>query len=1554
MKLFQKMHALKQLIQKNKNMRKHVLSVAACFLFCTNLVAQTTLISPTGNGGFETGGTFALNGWTVVNGTQTNKWQVSTGATAGFTGVNCAYISNSAAAPFAHAFTNGTASTVHFYRDVVIPAGQGAINLSFNWISRPNAAANDRLRVFLVPTTTTPVAGTALTATPIAGPLNNQTSWTSFTISLPCSYSGATWRLVFSWENDAAGGNNPPGGIDNISLTCSPGCAGALGTGVTSVASLPYASGAGTTCGAVDDITATNAIICGANWYYGGEDRVWTFTPTASGQVTIAVTSAGSYTGLTVYDGCPLLVNPCGASGSCIGFAQSFSGSQTVTACVTAGVTYYVVLDSWPTPTCNAYSNLTISAPVPPGSCPLGTGQVNVASLPYNSTGRTTCGKVDDFTTSNTVTCGSTSYFGGEDEVFVFTPTASGQITINMVSAASYTGMTLYNGCPSSTSCSGTPGTCVAFAQDFNGSKSMCVNVTAGTTYYLITDSWPSPTCYAYDISITAPSGGLPAGTTCANAPVIALPYNAVGHTTACYGNDYTTGTLNLCASGYVTGEDRVYAVTVASAQCIGITLANASTWSIGLHVYSGCPGAAGTTCLFTDGGYYPMTATVVLPAAGTYYIVIDTWASPTNATYDLSVASYGTGPANDLPCNATALTLGATVNGDNNCSGGAGEPATPTCWWAGSLNTVWYSVVCPASGQLKISTALGTIANTQIQVYSGTCGSLTPVLNGCNDNANACSGAVYYSSVSLSGLTPGATYWVQVDGYGNDIGTFTITATDGALPTSGNNQDCSGGIQVCSTVINQPTSFFGCGNIDDIPSSGSFGNPSTNVNGTNDGCMHSDELHSSWYIINISSNGNLAFTIMQTSGYYDWNLYPLTTNTCTDIANNLVAPVRCNWNCNSVPGTGMQTAGNIPVGSSACNFEAPLAVTAGQTYALCVSNFSGSTGGYSLNFSNSTAGIAAPTSVTWTGSTSTAWATTSNWGGCNPPSCTISALIVSSANQPVISVNTTVRDLTINPGATLTINPGITLTICGNLTNNGTLIASPTSTILFNNAAVVHNITGALTGTNGVGNLTITKTGGSVVLNDNIDIKGNFTTSNATSILNTAGRYIRVAGNFVNATGNTTFSNVGATGTLEFNGTAAQTYNQGSTNLDLNNVLMNHTGAGVTLLTNMRIKATTGTLTLTLGKIVTNAFEVYVFNTAPACVSIGNNTSYVEGFLRRATLAAGNYEFPVGEAVKGYERATVNFTAGNTANNLRANFVQYGATPAALGVTDCTIPYNLPALNCGKWIINAYDAALTQITGTGSYNMTLWPRVGSYTNGTAGEWTVMKDPLQTGAWALNGTCNLASTINQVMRTAMSGFSAFGVAQSTTVLPVELLSFTGERQNKIHVLNWETAGEVNNDYFALERSIDGVTFVEINRQDGALNSSTLRTYTFTDVNPAMGMNYYRLRQVNINGTYSFSNIVALEQMATTIMVSNIHPNPTDENMFLDITTSEETDIWIEVYDMYGKLVIAKKVHNETGMQTYTIETERLSQGVYNLRVTGTDKKNMFIHRIVRN
>ncbi|MBK7856155.1 MAG: hypothetical protein IPJ79_15850 [Bacteroidetes bacterium] len=409
----------------------------------------------------------------------------------------------------------------------------------------------------------------------------------------------------------------------SAALTCPSG----LGSGVTNVSSLPYSSGAGTTCGAGNDITASNSLVCGSTSYYGGEDRVWIFNPAISGTVTITLTSSGTWTGLMLYRGCPIN----GQGGVCVDFAQSSTGNKTLSVCLQGGVAYYLIMDSYPSPTCNPYSDLTISAPVAAGGCSVGTGLTNIA-LPYTSTGRTTCGKINDQTASNTITCGSTLYTTAEDEVFSFVPSISGTITVSLTSASSWVGITLFDGCPMTSSCSGTPGVCVAFEQSSAGSQSMCVNVVAGKTYYLVVDQFASPTCIpSYNINITAPSG-VAAGTTCANPYIIAsLPISLNNETTACMGNDYNNATAGSCGTFYESGEDKVYRFTATGAQCIAINITQASTNYIGYTVYNGCPGAGGV-CVGSNGGANAgaLAGSVVLPGAGTYYIIIDTWAPQT------------------------------------------------------------------------------------------------------------------------------------------------------------------------------------------------------------------------------------------------------------------------------------------------------------------------------------------------------------------------------------------------------------------------------------------------------------------------------------------------------------------------------------------------------------------------------------------------------------------------------------------------------------------------------------------------------------------------------------------------------------------------------------------------------------------------------------------------------------------------------------------------------------------------------------------------------------
>jgi hypothetical protein len=1182
----------------------------------------------------------------------------------------------------------------------------------------------------------------------------------------------------------------------------------------------------------------------------------------------------------------------------------------------------------------------------------LGIGVTNIAALPYSATGQTTCGMVNNQTSSNTTVCGSSNYYTGEDVVYVFTPTTTGNITITLTSSGSYTGLMLYDGCPSSAVCSG-GGACVANAQSSTGNKTLCANVNAGTTYYLIIDSYAAPSCNPFDISISAPTPS-PAGSICSTAPVISLPYSATGQTTTCFGNDYTNASIGSCGSFYESGEDRVYALTVAGSTCIGVTLSNASTTSIGFQVYNGCPGNVGTTCVGNFGGANPLSGTVVLPAAGTYYIVVDTWASPTSANYDIAVASLGAGPINDLPCSATVLPLNVNLSGDNNCSSNASEPAAPVCWTNGTINTVWYSVVCPASGQLRIRTTLGTLSNTQIALYSGTCGSLTYVA--CNDNAPSCGTSSYNNSEILAtGLTAGSTYFIVVDGVGNLSGTFDIMAVDGSIGfAAAAGQDCSSPNPVCaSTITVGNPGYQAYGNICDFTGAGT--------------CLTSGERGSAWYNIPISANGNLAFDIVpndwpgapSTAGTdYDfaiWKIVGAGSTTCAAIASvGGSTPVRCNYSGLGVTGCFSNVVNTAPGAYPGFNFayETQIPVLAGEVYLLVVSNFSNSTSGFTMNFGASPINYASVGStVTWTGGNNTSWLLAANWGGCLPPACGISAVVLpASANQPVLNAgNFYVNNLTINPGGVLTLNAGAILHICGDFVNNGSLVCSPTSTIVFDNAAVVQNMSGAFVGADKVGHLTVTKTGGSVILNNNVDVGGNLTTSNGTSVLNVSGRYIRVAGNFANNNGAATMTNV-AGSTFEFNGTGAQTYNQGASTLNLNHVLMNKT-AGTNLTTNTNMVIATGTLTLTSGRILTGANEVQTTNTSPASCTAGNNNSYIIGNLRRSLNgAAAAYEFPMGHTTMGYERATITFTTPTTIPNLLGTFTSWGVVPFGPAASECTTnTYNvLNVENHGCWIITA-SANPT----SGNYDMTCYNQ--GYTNaaGAAG-WTITKAPSALGPWGLSGTCVGTSTAAVTSRTGMNGFSAFAIGQSVLPLPIELLYFRGEATADYNHLYWSTASEINNDHFEVQRSSNGGDWNTIAEIQGNGTSSETHNYVFDDYFAEQGSNYYRLKQVDYNGQFTYSSVIHLEYHTGNMVVDNLHPNPTTGDVNFDFQTPDATDVQIVITDMTGRVVVDEKRSVQAGRTSIAAKiAETEGAGIYSLKVIEANRGVISVMRLVK-
>lgn len=183
---------------------------------------------------------------------------------------------------------------------------------------------------------------------------------------------------------------------------------------------------------------------------------------------------------------------------------------------------------------------------------------------------------------------------------------------------------------------------------------------------------------------------------------------------------------------------------------------------------------------------------------------------------------------------------------------------------------------------------------------------------------------------------------------------------------------NCNGAVPGCTTpsfgiLPNNPAT-----NIVDFTSSNNISNPSTPPYGSNAGCLLSGETSSTFITISIVSSGTLQWSIVglnpsgapSGSGCFDWIMWPYTdaTTTCAGITGNTLAPAACNWNGTCNGNTGMSTPANYPPNASSSSYVAPLNVVAGQTFLLCLSNYSGTSQNVNLNFFGSASVDCSPT----------------------------------------------------------------------------------------------------------------------------------------------------------------------------------------------------------------------------------------------------------------------------------------------------------------------------------------------------------------------------------------------------------------------------------------------------------------------------------------------------------------------------------------------------------------------------------------------------------------
>lgn len=173
---------------------------------------------------------------------------------------------------------------------------------------------------------------------------------------------------------------------------------------------------------------------------------------------------------------------------------------------------------------------------------------------------------------------------------------------------------------------------------------------------------------------------------------------------------------------------------------------------------------------------------------------------------------------------------------------------------------------------------------------------------------------------------------------------------------------------------------------------------------------------------------------------------------------------------------------------------------------------------------------------------------------------------------------------------------------------------------------------------------------------------------------------------------------------------------------------------------------------------------------------------------------------------------------------------------------------------------------------------------------------------------------------------------------SVNILPVELTSFQARPKVKSIDLQWVTASETNNDYFAVEKSTNGIDFEELTEIDGKGTTILESYYNWIDRSPNNGLNYYRLLQVDFDGVKSYSNILAIEFKSDRDKIQ-LYPNPVILEVNINLPENWKGESLIILHDFYGRLINSFTV--SSGSVTFPVDN--IPSGFYRISATNNSK-----------
>lgn len=432
--------------------------------------------------------------------------------------------------------------------------------------------------------------------------------------------------------------------------------------------------------------------------------------------------------------------------------------------------------------------------------------------------------------------------------------------------------------------------------------------------------------------------------------------------------------------------------------------------------------------------------------------------------------------------------------------------------------------------------------------------------------------------------------------------------------------------------------------------------------------------------------------------------------------------------------------------------------------------------------------------------------------------------------------------------------------------------------------------------------------------------------------------------GKFVAKGSNIVFSptsTITGAGTLRLNGSGNQTIDANGIaigcNLEISNssnVTLETLSSGSSPSSNNDLQIS-NLLYLKYGKLITGYNKVVFQN--GASYSGASNSSHIKGWCEKIGNTA--FTFPVGDGSTLRTASIAAPTQNTDVFSCQYYHINPNDSSYLVSQKDASLTY---ISECEYWILN-------RTSGTSNVKVTLsWDDaylcgINNLSNLVAAKWNGLKwndlgnggTTIATGGGAISSASNISS------------FSPFTLAMNngTQPLPVELTSFSAKRINNLVALNWQTASEFNNDYFQIEKSKDALHWDAIGKISSLGNSTQLRQYQFNDSFPIQGINYYRLKQVDLDGSYTYSNVCNAIFDAQRGITWTAYPNPAGALLSIELSQLTEA-INYRITDLFGRVVINGKLNSLKS----TIDIHSIASGTYFLEV---DTENSQVLKLLK-